>query len=47
MGAAGVTSMTDLQADHMTFNDSSKSYKYNADLPEKEFLPQRLKELGQ
>jgi hypothetical protein len=47
VGAAGVTSMTDLQADHMTFNDSSKSYKYNADLPEKEFLPQRLKELGQ
>lgn len=46
VGAAGVSSMMDLQADHMTFHDGTK-FKYNEDIPLKEFSPARLKELGQ
>ncbi len=46
VGAAGVSSMMDLQADHMTFHDGTK-YKYNEDISLKEFSPARLKELGQ
>jgi len=44
-GAAGVTSMMDIQADHMTFNDT-RTYKYNVEIPMEEFSPERLKELG-
>jgi hypothetical protein len=46
-GAAGanLTSMMDLQSEHMTLGDSVHC-KFNVDIPVKEFEPERLKEIG-